>query len=166
MRHLSPMTDSPRSGCILLPAKDPGMAAHTLSRQSRAAKCSPSLPLPKNGHASFSLPMLIQPDRNIAPMPHSDPQTFLREPDKSRAEQDIPAPRSIRSANAGDAALHPESRPPSINTKLVAKQIVRRTRGVAQKMISLDRFHDVALPLPTPAEQHQIVAKDEAAPPP
>jgi len=86
----------------------------------------------------------------------------------------------------GDAALYPDSRPHAvitadciklrltesldaklffvnaINSKLVAKQIAPRTRGVAQKKISLDRFRDVAFPLPPLAEQHQIVAEVEA----
>lgn len=86
----------------------------------------------------------------------------------------------------GDAALYPDSRPHAIitadciklrlpamglprlffvnaiNSKLVADQITPRTRGVAQKKISLDRFRDVALPLPPLAEQHQIFEEVEA----
>jgi type I restriction enzyme S subunit len=86
----------------------------------------------------------------------------------------------------GDAALYPENRPHAIitadciklrlteligsesffvnaiNSQLVAKQIAPITRGVAQKKISLDRFRDIALPLPPLAEQHQIVAEAEA----
>jgi type I restriction enzyme S subunit len=50
----------------------------------------------------------------------------------------------------------------AINSQLVAKQIAPITRGVAQKKISLDRFRDIALPLPPLAEQHQIVAEVEA----
>jgi type I restriction enzyme S subunit len=50
----------------------------------------------------------------------------------------------------------------AINSKLLAKQIAPRTRGVAQKKISLDRFRDVAFPLPPLAEQHQIVAEVES----
>ncbi len=85
----------------------------------------------------------------------------------------------------GDAALYPESRPhaiitadciklrltnliisksffvDAINSELVAKQIAPITRGVAQKKISLDRFRDIALPLPPLAEQQQIVAEVE-----
>ena len=86
----------------------------------------------------------------------------------------------------GDAALYPQNRPHAIitadciklrlthlialksffvnaiNSQLVAKQIAPITRGVAQKKISLDRFRDIALPLPPLAEQHQIVAEVEA----
>jgi type I restriction enzyme S subunit len=86
----------------------------------------------------------------------------------------------------GDASLYPEGHPHAIitadciklritglitsksffmnaiNSQLVAKQLVPLTRGVAQKKISLDRFRDVALPLPPLAEQHQIVAEVEA----
>jgi type I restriction enzyme S subunit len=86
----------------------------------------------------------------------------------------------------GDAALYPAYRPHAIisadciklrlselitsksffvnaiNSQLVAKQIAPITRGVAQKKISLDRFRDIALPLPPLAEQHQIVAEVEA----
>jgi type I restriction enzyme S subunit len=86
----------------------------------------------------------------------------------------------------GDASLYPEGHPHAIitadciklrltglitsksffmnaiNSQVVAKQIVPLTRGVAQKKISLDRFRDVALPLPPLAEQHQIVAEVEA----
>jgi type I restriction enzyme S subunit len=86
----------------------------------------------------------------------------------------------------GDSSLYPENRPHAIitadciklrlthliasksffvnaiNSQLVAKQIAPITRGVAQKKISLDRFRDIALPLPPLAEQHQIVAEVEA----
>ena len=86
----------------------------------------------------------------------------------------------------GDAALYPENRPHAIisadciklrltelitsksffvnaiNSQLVAKQIAPITRGVAQKKISLDRFRDIALPLPPLAEQKQILAEVEA----
>jgi type I restriction enzyme S subunit len=86
----------------------------------------------------------------------------------------------------GDASLYPENRPHAIitadciklrltnlivsksffvnaiNSQLVAKQIAPITRGVAQKKISLDRFRDIALPLPPIAEQHQILAEVEA----
>jgi type I restriction enzyme S subunit len=85
----------------------------------------------------------------------------------------------------GDASLYPEGRPRAIitadciklrlnpmceyrrffvnaiNSKLVADQIALRTRGVAQKKISLDRFKDVALPLPPLAEQYQIASEVE-----
>ena len=46
-----------------------------ISHPCRAAKCSLSLPLPKTAMH----PMPLWPDRNIAPMPHSDSQTFLRD---------------------------------------------------------------------------------------
>jgi type I restriction enzyme S subunit len=86
----------------------------------------------------------------------------------------------------GDAALYPENLPHAIisadciklrlnslissksffvnaiNSQLVAKQIAPITRGVAQKKISLDRFRDIALPLPPLAEQDQIVAEVES----
>jgi type I restriction enzyme, S subunit len=86
----------------------------------------------------------------------------------------------------GDAALYPENRPHAIisadciklrlseliasksffvnaiNSQLVAQQIAPITRGVAQKKISLDRFRDIALPLPPLAEQKQILAEVEA----
>ncbi|WPJ97529.1 restriction endonuclease subunit S [Coraliomargarita algicola] len=86
----------------------------------------------------------------------------------------------------GDAALYPEDRPHAIitadciklrltsaitcksffvnaiNSKLIAEQITPRTRGVAQKKISLDRFRDVAFPLPPLIEQQQIIAETEA----
>jgi len=86
----------------------------------------------------------------------------------------------------GNAALYPNHRPRAIitadciklrttpiitaksffisviNSKFISNQIASRTRGVAQKKISLDRFRDIALPLPPLAEQSKIVAKIEA----
>jgi type I restriction enzyme S subunit len=49
----------------------------------------------------------------------------------------------------------------AIRSKAVQSQILGRTRGVAQKKISLERFRDLAVPLPPLAEQRKIVAEIE-----
>ena len=46
----------------------------------------------------------------------------------------------------------------AIRSAMVQRQIQSRTRGVAQKKISLERFRDLALPLPPLPEQRRIVA--------
>ncbi|MFZ2897254.1 MAG: restriction endonuclease subunit S [Saprospiraceae bacterium] len=49
-----------------------------------------------------------------------------------------------------------------INSTHVKKQLGLITKGVAQKKISLARFKSILLPLPSPAEQHQIVQEIES----
>lgn len=85
----------------------------------------------------------------------------------------------------GDACLYPLTRPSAIITadcikwrlssvfvaklyfvhiihsEVVHRQILKETRGVAQKKISLARFKTVSIPLPPLAEQYRIVAEVE-----
>jgi hypothetical protein len=86
----------------------------------------------------------------------------------------------------GDACLYPEDNPPavitadcikwtltpiltarnffviSINSSLVRNQIISITKGVAQQKVSLQRFSQVAIPLPPLTEQEQIISEVEA----
>ncbi len=48
-----------------------------------------------------------------------------------------------------------------INSQLMQKQIQQITRGVAQKKVSLQRFKNLAIPLPPVNEQHLIFAEVE-----
>ena len=85
----------------------------------------------------------------------------------------------------GDACLYPSTRPPAIiradcvkwaltphlqekrffvyviNSALIRSQIIKITKGVAQKKISLARFKTIAIPVPPLAEQEIIAAKLE-----
>jgi type I restriction enzyme S subunit len=49
----------------------------------------------------------------------------------------------------------------AINSDVVHRQIMRITKGVAQQKVSLARFSTIALPLPSLAEQEQIVSEVE-----
>jgi type I restriction enzyme, S subunit len=49
----------------------------------------------------------------------------------------------------------------AINSQLVREQIIKRTKGVAQKKISLARFKNVAIPLPPITEQKRICMEIE-----
>ena len=85
----------------------------------------------------------------------------------------------------GDACLYPTTRPSAIitadcvkwtltehlpakrffvhavNSALIRSQIIKITKGVAQKKISLTRFKTIAIPVPPIAEQEIIAAKVE-----
>lgn len=49
----------------------------------------------------------------------------------------------------------------AIRSKVVHNQILERTRGVAQKKVSLEAFRDIAIPLPPLDDQRRIVAEIE-----
>lgn len=49
----------------------------------------------------------------------------------------------------------------ALRSKPVQKQILERTRGVAQKKVSLESFRDIAIPLPPLSDQRRIVAEIE-----
>lgn len=76
------------------------------------------------------------------------------------------APNAVITADCIKWRLSPELHTPkffvyAIRSRVVHQQILERTRGVAQKKISLERFRDLAFPLPPAPEQRLIVAEIE-----
>lgn len=76
------------------------------------------------------------------------------------------ASRAVITADCIKWRLAPELTAPkffvyAIRSKIVQNQILDRTRGVAQKKISLESFRDVAIPLPPLDVQHRVVAEIE-----
>lgn len=92
--------------------------------------------------------------------------TKMGEPPGHAAYYPIGAPRAVITADCIKWRLAEELRVPkffvyAIRSRCVQQQIQSRTRGVAQKKISLERFRDLAIPLPPLPEQHRIVAEIE-----
>lgn len=92
--------------------------------------------------------------------------TKMGEPPGDAAYYPIGAPKAVITADCIKWRLADELRVPkffvyAIRSRSVQQQIQNRTRGVAQKKISLERFRDLAIPLPPLPEQRRIVAEIE-----
>jgi type I restriction enzyme S subunit len=92
--------------------------------------------------------------------------TKMGEPPGDAAFYPIGAPKAVITADCIKWRLADDLRVPkffvyAIRSRLVQQQIQNRTRGVAQKKISLERFRDLAIPLPPLPEQRRIVAEIE-----
>jgi type I restriction enzyme S subunit len=90
----------------------------------------------------------------------------MGEPPGDAALYPIGAPKAIITADCIKWRLADDLRVQrffvyAIRSKLVQQQIQNRTCGVAQKKISLERFRDLAIPLPPLPEQRRIVAEIE-----
>jgi type I restriction enzyme S subunit len=92
--------------------------------------------------------------------------TKMGEPPGDAAFYPVGAPKAVITADCIKWRLADDLRVPkffvyAIRSRLVKQQIQNRTRGVAQKKISLERFRDLAIPLPPLPEQRRIVAEIE-----
>ena len=92
--------------------------------------------------------------------------TKMGEPPGDAAFYPVGAPTAVITADCIKWRLAEDLRVPkffvyAIRSRLVQQQIQERTRGVAQKKISLERFRDLAIPLPPLPEQRRIVAEIE-----
>ena len=92
--------------------------------------------------------------------------TKMGEPPGDAAFYPVGAPKAVITADCIKWRLAEDLRVPkffvyAIRSRLVQQQIQNRTRGVAQKKISLERFRDLAIPLPPLPEQRRIVAEIE-----
>lgn len=92
--------------------------------------------------------------------------TKMGEPPGDAAYYPVGAPKAVITADCIKWRLAEDLRVPkffvyAIRSRLVQQQILVRTRGVAQKKISLERFRDLAIPLPPLPEQRRIVAEIE-----
>ncbi len=92
--------------------------------------------------------------------------TKMGEPPGDAAFYPVGAPKAVITADCIKWRLADDLRVPkffvyAIRSPLVQQQIQNRTRGVAQKKISLERFRDLAIPVPPLPEQRRIVAEIE-----
>ncbi len=92
--------------------------------------------------------------------------TKMGEPPGDSAIYPVGSPDAIITADCIKWRLAPGGLDPkffnyALRTETTKRQIAKRTRGVAQKKISLERFKDIALPLPPLPEQRRIVARIE-----
>lgn len=92
--------------------------------------------------------------------------TKMGEPPGDVALYPVGAPTAVITADCIKWRLAEDLRVPkffvyAMRSALVQQQIQSRTRGVAQKKISLERFRDLAIPLPPLPEQRRIVAEIE-----
>ncbi|MCB1242405.1 MAG: restriction endonuclease subunit S [Verrucomicrobiae bacterium] len=92
--------------------------------------------------------------------------TKMGEPPGDSAIYPMGSPDAIITADCikwrlAPAGLDPKFFNYALRSETTKRQIANRTRGVAQKKISLERFKDIALPLPALPEQRRIVARLE-----
>jgi type I restriction enzyme S subunit len=92
--------------------------------------------------------------------------TKMGEPPGDSAVYPVGSPDAIITADCikwrlAPAGLDPKFFNYALRSETTKRQIAKRTRGVAQKKISLERFKDIALPLPPLSEQRRIVARIE-----
>lgn len=92
--------------------------------------------------------------------------TKMGEPPGDSAIYPVGAPAAIITADCikwrlAPAGLDSKFFKYALRTETTKKQVAKRTRGVAQKKVSLERFKDIALPLPPLPEQRRIVARIE-----
>jgi type I restriction enzyme S subunit len=92
--------------------------------------------------------------------------TKMGEPPGDAALYPVGSPNAVITADCIKWRLAEDLRYPkffvyAIRSRIVQQQIQNRTRGVAQKKISLERFRDLAIPLPPLPEQRRIVAEIE-----
>jgi type I restriction enzyme, S subunit len=91
--------------------------------------------------------------------------TKMGEPPGDSSIYPIGAPKAVITADCIKWRVAPDLNPKffmyALRSETTKRQIAARTRGVAQKKVSLERFRDLALPLPSFPEQRRIVARIE-----
>jgi type I restriction enzyme S subunit len=91
--------------------------------------------------------------------------TKMGEPPGDSSIYPIGAPHAVITADCIKWRVAPDLNPRffmyALRAETTKRQIATRTRGVAQKKISLERFRDLALPLPPLPEQRRIVSRIE-----
>ena len=91
--------------------------------------------------------------------------TKMGEPPGDSSIYPIGAPKAVITADCIKWRVAPDLSPKffmyALRAETTKRQIATRTRGVAQKKVSLERFRDLALPLPPLPEQRRIVARIE-----
>lgn len=89
--------------------------------------------------------------------------TKMGEPPGDSSIYPIGAPKAVITADCIKWRVAPDLNPKffmyALRSETTKRQIATRTRGVAQKKVSLERFRDLALPLPPLPEQRRIVAR-------